>query len=115
MLIFNNSHDLILAISKETLRAPLKMHSLNYKLTLFECGCLENHNLDDPTNSIFANTTKGILPVRFIIKCCNNFYTLVTISGFFKSKSKSEWSTSKKTLNEGLKVLGLPDLDTIKF
>jgi hypothetical protein len=115
MKIFDNSADLLKELGQTTLRAPLKMQSLNYPYKIFNCGCSsKTHNLADLTNSIFADASKGIFSIRFVIRCRNDYFTLVSIKGVLKIKADSEWTVSKKIFNESLKIIKLPGVDTIK-
>ena len=116
MKIFDNSADLLKELGQTTLRAPLKTHSLNYPYNIFNCGCSsKTHNVADSTNSIFANASKGIFGIRFIIRCRNDYFTLVSMKGVLKIEAVSEWTVSKKILNESLKIIKLPDVDSIKL
>lgn len=116
MKIFDNSADLLKELGEISLRAPNKIHSLNYPYNAFHCGCSgKGHILSDPWNSIFAYAPKGILSVRFVIRCRNDYFTLVSIKGILKIEAISEWTVSKKIFNESLKIIKLPDVDSIKF
>jgi hypothetical protein len=116
MKIFDNSADLLKELGTISLRAPLKTHSLNYPYNNFECGCSKKtHNVADPTNSIFSNAQKGIFGIRFVIRCRNDYFTLVSMKGILKIEAISEWSVSKKIFNESLKIIKLPDVDSIKL
>jgi hypothetical protein len=116
MKIFDNSADLLKELGVISLRAPLKTHSLNYPYNTFKCGCSSNqHNVAHPTNSIFAYAPKGIFDVRFVIRCDNDYFTLVSMKGFLKIEAVSEWTVSKKIFNESLKIIKLPDVDSIKL
>lgn len=116
MKIFDNSADLLKELETISLRAPLKMHSINYPYNNFECGCShKTHNVADLTNSIFAYVPKGIFAVRFVIRCRNDYFTLVSMKGILKIEAISHWSVSKKIFNESLKIIKLPDVDSIKL
>ena len=112
MKLINNHRDLISIFSTEKWTAPTKFHSLNYKNAPFDCGCeSSSHLADNPTNKIFANASKKIFSVRFIIRCKNDFFSLVNFEGIIITKATSEWSVSKNILNEALKELLLPNIE----
>ena len=114
MIIIDKAEDLAKILGNTNLKPPTKLHSLNYPTTYYKCGCLKKeHLLTDPSSVIFANASKKILTVMFVIKCGNDFYSLVTIAGFFKQKTETTWTVSKKIFNECLKLLRLPDMDSI--
>jgi hypothetical protein len=114
MIVFDKAEDLIKILPYANLRAPLKIHSLNYPTTSYKCGCSKKeHILADPSNVLFANASKKIFTVIFVIKCRNDFYSLVTIKGIFKQKAETAWTVSKKIMNDYLKLLRLPDIDSI--
>ena len=114
MIVIDKAEDLVKIFTNINLRAPLKIHSLNYPKTSYKCGCSEQeHILADPSNVLFANASKKIFTVIFLIKCPNNFYSLVTIAGMFKQKAETTWTVSKKIMNEYLKLLRLPNIDSI--
>ena len=116
MKVFNNSTDLLKELGEISLRAPNKNHSLNYPYNAFHCGCSgKGHIVADPGNSIFAYAPKGILSIRFVIRCRNDYFTLVSMKGVLKIEAISEWTVSKKIFNESLKIIKLPDVDSIKL
>ena len=116
MKVFNNSTDLLKELGEISLRRPNKFHSLNYPHNVYLCGCSsKGHIVADQGNSIFAYAPKGILSVRFVIRCRNDYFTLVSMKGVLKIETISDWTVSKKILNESLKIIKLPDVDTIKF
>ena len=115
MKVFDNPTDLLRELGETTLRAPLKTHSLNYPYNNFNCGCSnKTHIVADSSNSIFAYAPKG-MSIRFVVRCRNDYFTLVTMKGFFKIEAVSDWTVSKKILNESLKIIKLPDVDSIKL
>jgi hypothetical protein len=116
MKVFNNSTDLLKELGEISLRTPNKFHSLNYPHNAYLCGCSsKTHIVADPGNSIFAYAPKGVLSIRFVIRCRNDYFTLVSMKGILKIEAISDWTVSKKILNESLKIIKLPDVDTIKF
>lgn len=116
MKVIDKLQDLVKIFGVTTLSAPTKLHSLNYPHNDFKCGCsLKIHNVADATNSIFANASTSIFAVRFVIRCKNDFFTLVAIKGFFKVEAISEWTVSKKIFNESLEYLKLPNVDSAKL
>ena len=116
MKVFNNSTDLLKELGEISLRAPNKIHSLNYPHNAYLCGCSsKGHIVADPGNSIFAYAPKGILSVRFVIRCRNDYFTLVSMKGILKIEAISEWTVRKKIFSESLKIKKLPDVDTIKL
>ena len=116
MKVIDKPQDLVKIFADITLRSPLRIHSLNYPTTSYKCGCSKKeHILADPSNLLFANASKKIFTVMFVIKCHNDFFSLVTITGMFKQKAETSWTVSKKILNESLKILQLPDVDTMKL
>ena len=116
MKVFNNSTDLLKELGEISLKKPNENHSLNYPYIAYHCGCSgKGHIVADPGNSIFAYAPKGILSVRFVIRCRNDYFTLVSMKGILKIEAISEWTVSKKIFNESLKIIKLPDVDTIKL
>lgn len=116
MKVFNNSTDLLKELGEISLRTPNKNHSLNYPYNAFHCGCSgKGHIVADPGNSIFAYAPKGILSIRFVIRCRNDYFTLVSMKGVLKIEAISEWTVSKKIFNESLEYLKLPNVDSAKL
>ena len=59
--------------------------SPTYGALTFECGCGNEHVLEETTHVTCA------FPVKFLFQCSNGITTLVRVKGIFKQKSYSEW------------------------
>jgi len=116
MKTFNKATDFLKELAETSLRAPLKTHSLNYPNHNYACGCsYRAHIVADKSNSIFAYAPKGVFAVRFVIRCQKDYFTLVHMKGFLKIEAITEWTVSKKIFNECLKIIKLPDVDSVIF
>ena len=64
---------------------------------------------------VVVPTVSRLVALRFIVKCPNNYFTLIRISGFLAQTVKSVWSTSRKILNDALVSIGKPSLHELGF
>ena len=64
---------------------------------------------------VILPTVSRLIPIRFIVRCPNNYFTLIRISGFFAQTVKSIWSTSRKVLNDALVSIGKKNLHDLGF
>ena len=104
MELLKNTDQVIKAISTSKLQSPNKLTSTSYNdKVIFECGCGEDHRVNDPSNRVFATS----LPVKMVIDCKNGYVTFFQIKGFFKQTVTSIWSAKATVFTKALEKLGL--------
>ena len=93
MNLLKDKNELALEFPKLTIYRP-KFYSLKYNdKVIYECGCKNSHRLNDETVLVFSMARPG---VNFLFLCPKNFYSMVSVKGFFKNKSKHCMDLQKK-------------------
>lgn len=105
-LRIGSSEGLWKEIAETKFYPALKTHTLNYPRNYFKCGCFEQaHNVADPKNSVVVSAPTGVFGTRFVIRCGNDYVTLVSFKGFFAQETVSDWSADVRIFNEAVEIL----------
>ena len=82
-----------------------KFYSLKYNdSVVYKCGCKNDHRLNDESVLVFSMARPG---VNFLFLCPKNFYSMVSIKGFFKTKTETLWTCKKKVFIEYMEAIVL--------
>ena len=98
MKILQIDHEVNLELSKIKLQSPSAVKTKGYGALFYNCGCGEDHNLNDDNILQFAAAPI----VKLILLCPKNFYTFIKIKGFFKQTCITEWSCKKNIFEQAL-------------
>ena len=92
--------DVIESFSREETLPPfaIKLESISL---VYECGCGENHALNDSHH--IASAT----PKKFLVMCINSICTFVKVEGSPDEKTFSEWYIAAETLHNVRKEIGI--------
>lgn len=98
MKILKTDHETNLELAKIKLQSPTAIKTKGYGNLYYECGCGDDHNVNDDKVLKFAAAPI----IKLILLCPNNFYTFIKIKGFFKQTCISEWSSSRKIFEKAI-------------
>ena len=92
--------EVIESLSREKILPPfaIKLESVSL---VYECGCGENHALND------SHHIASAIPKKFLVMCINSICTFVKVEGSPDEKTFSEWYITAETLHDVRKKLGL--------
>lgn len=98
MKILKTDHETNLELAKIKLQSPTAIKTKGYGNLYYECGCGDDHNVNDDEVLKFAAAPI----IKLILLCPNNFYTFIKIKGFFKQTCISEWSSPRKIFEKAI-------------
>lgn len=98
MVILENDTDVNLVLSKIKLQSPTAIKTEGYGNLYYQCGCGNDHNVNDEKVLKFAAAPI----VKLVMLCPKNFYTFIKIKGFFKQTCISEWTCKKKIFEQAI-------------
>ena len=67
-----------------------------YGALSYDCSCGQTHSINDRE----VKCTASAKPIKALLKCPNDFYTMIRIDGYFKKKVISEYGYDAKLLNK---------------
>jgi len=106
MNLLKDKNELALEFPKLTIYRP-KFYSLKYNdKVIYECGWKNIHRLNDESVLVFSMARPG---VNFLFLCPKNFYSMVSVKGFFKTKANTVWTCKKKVFIDYMEALGMAD------
>ena len=78
--------------------------STNYNNNvIFKCGCcLGVHRVNDPLNIIIGMS----FPVKFVMRCENEYITFFRVKGLFKQTVETYWTCNREIGLEALNKMG---------
>ena len=96
MEILKSNRDIKDKFELETLMAAHLIRLRGYGSLPYDCACNNTHKVNDKDIQCIASAK----PIKALLRCPNNFYTMVRIKGFFKKKVISEYGYHAKLLDE---------------
>jgi len=98
----NDINEVITAISESKLQPKNPLTSTRYAdSVIYECGCGDFHQVNDPTLVIFAIA----MPVKFCFICENKYVSFVHVKGIFSQKASSIWTCEADLFQKALDKL----------
>ena len=90
-------------LSKETI-GPIHLLRVNgYGSILYQCACGQEHNLNGKDVKRVASAKS----FKVLLKCQNEYYTMIRIEGFFRKKAISEYGfheSSRENKNKNILI-----------
>jgi nitrogen regulatory protein PII len=87
MLILNTKEEVKDKLKNNILQAAHLLRLKGYGSIKYTCACGEIHDVKDKDVSCKGSAK----PFKALVKCKNNFMTMIKIEGFFKKKAISEY------------------------
>ena len=95
MIIFKTKKEAKERLQKETIRPPHLLRLKGYGSLNYNCSCGEIHNIKEKHVSCKSSAK----PFKALLRCENNFITMIKIEGFFKKKLISEYGFDSKIMD----------------
>ena len=87
MEILNNKEEVREKLKNNPLQAAHLLRLKGYGSIKYQCACGETHNTNDKNVSCKGSAR----PFKALLKCTNNYMTMIKIEGFFRKKAISEY------------------------
>ena len=87
MEILNNKEEVREKLKNNPLQAAHLLRLNGYGSINYECACGETHD----ANGKDVSCKGSAKPFKALLKCANNFMTMIKIEGFFRKKAISEY------------------------
>tara|TARA_B100000965_G_scaffold52829_1_gene39404 strand:- start:86 stop:376 length:291 start_codon:yes stop_codon:yes gene_type:complete len=87
LIIYKTKEEAKARLQKESIRPAHLLRLKGYGSLIFECSCGETHNINEKHISCRSSAK----PFKALLKCKNNYITMIKIEGFFKKKAISEY------------------------
>ena len=103
MEIFTTHDEVKEKFHEDQLMPPHVFNLSGYGELMFDCACGDMHGV----NGHDVQHIASVRPVKAMLKCSNNFYTMVRIKGIFKQTAISEYGYDAKLVDDFVKEKGL--------
>ncbi len=104
MKTLNTVDDVVAALESSNLQPPNKLTSTNYPdKVIYECGCGEMHRVNSGSGTVFFVA----MPVKFVMRCGNDFATFFQVKGLFRQSATTLWTCNLGIFREAIEKLGL--------
>jgi hypothetical protein len=87
MIIFDSKNKINEKLKEEKLRSAHLLRIKGYGSFNYICSCGEVHDVNGKGISCKGSSK----PLKALLKCNNNFFTMIKIEGFFKKRAISEY------------------------
>ena len=95
MIILKTKKEVKEKLKEESIRPAHLLRIKGYGSIDYKCSCGETHDI----NSKNVSCRSSAKPFKALLKCENNFITMIKIEGFFKKKIISEYGFDSKIMD----------------
>ena len=96
MEILNSNKKIKEKFEKDKLMSVHLIRLNGYGSLKYDCACKQNHGINDKNVKSIASAK----PIKALLKCPNDYYTMVRIEGYFKKKVISEYGFEANLLDK---------------